>query len=123
MVELGWKLVGLLEFLVLLSVGVVCWEFWVRGVDVLLVNGGDVFYLVYWMCEFGLVVLLLLLECMVWVGLSVGSMVMVFWVGEVFIEMKFFIIGEDWVFGVVDFLIFLYFDYFGFDENIMVCVE
>jgi len=49
MVELGWKFVGVFEFMVLFSFDEECWVLLVCEVDVLLVLGGDVFYLCYWM--------------------------------------------------------------------------
>ncbi|TLU97288.1 Type 1 glutamine amidotransferase-like domain-containing protein [Dyadobacter luticola] len=75
--ELGWKSIGLLELTALPSLKR---EFWVDTVlktDALLVGGGDCQYLTYWMQQSGLADLLpTLLERIVYVGLSAGSMIM-----------------------------------------------
>src|SRR5436853_5674418 len=75
MCELGWKSLGVLELTALPSIDKERWVRWVRETDVLLVNGGDVLYLCYWMRQSGLADLLPSLRDMVWVGLSAGSMV------------------------------------------------
>nr|WP_295922260.1 Type 1 glutamine amidotransferase-like domain-containing protein [uncultured Dyadobacter sp.] len=75
--ELGWKSMGLLELAVLPTLER---EFWVDTVlktDALLLGGGDCQYLTYWMQQSGLADLLpTLLERIVYVGLSAGSMIM-----------------------------------------------
>ena len=66
--DLGWKSVGVLER-----------ESWVpmlRETDALLVFGGDVLYLRYWMQASGLAALLPSLTETVYVGLSAGSIVL-----------------------------------------------
>jgi dipeptidase E len=123
MCELGWKSVGVLELTALPSIGRARWEPWVRGADVLLVEGGDAVYLAHWMRQSGLAALLRSLERTVWVGLSAGSMVMTPRVGEEFVEMKPSITGDDVTLGVVDFSIFPHLDYPTFPENTMACAE
>ncbi|SDF55086.1 dipeptidase E [Dyadobacter soli] len=75
--ELGWKSLGLLE---LAALPTLKREFWVDTVmktDALLVGGGDCQYLTYWMRQSGLADMLpTLLEKIVYVGLSAGSMIM-----------------------------------------------
>ncbi len=75
--DLGWKSLGILELSALPSLKE---EFWLAGVeqaDVLLVGGGDCQYLTYWMRQSGMMkVLPALLDKMVYVGLSAGSMIM-----------------------------------------------
>jgi dipeptidase E len=51
---------------------------WVRETDVLLVSGGDALYLCHWMRQSGLADLLPSLREMVYVGFSVGSMVLTY---------------------------------------------
>jgi dipeptidase E len=88
MVSLGWKSVGVLELTALPSLDKERWVPLVQETDVLLVAGGDVLYLCYWMRQSGLADLLPSLGEMVWVGLSAGSMVMTPEVGEDFIQWR-----------------------------------
>ncbi|GEK79363.1 Type 1 glutamine amidotransferase-like domain-containing protein [Agrococcus baldri] len=71
--ELGWRSLGVLELTALPTVRREHWEAAVRGVDALLVWGGDVLYLVHWMRESGLADLLPTLHGTVYVGVSAGS--------------------------------------------------
>ena len=104
MTELGWKSVGVLELTALPSIDKERWVPWVRETDALLVNGGDVLYLCYWMRQSGLVDLLPELTDTVWVGLSSGSMVMTPQVGPDFIQWR-PPSGGDETLGLVDFSI------------------
>jgi dipeptidase E len=104
MTELGWKSVGVLELTALPSIDKERWVAWVRETDVLLVNGGDVLYLCYWMRQSGLADLLPSLRETVWVGLSAGSMVMTPRVGQDFVQWK-PPSGGDETLGIVDFAI------------------
>lgn len=88
MVDLGWKSVGGLELTALPSIDEDRWVPLVRETDVLLVAGGDVLYLCYWMRQSGLADLLPSLSQTVWVGLSAGSMVRTPEVGEDFIHWR-----------------------------------
>ena len=75
--ELGWKSLGLLELTALPSLKREVWVPLLEKTDALLVGGGDCQYLTYWMHKSGLVELLpSLLEKLVYVGLSAGSMIM-----------------------------------------------
>jgi dipeptidase E len=75
--ELGWKSLGLLELTALTTIKQELWVPMVRQTDALLVGGGDCQYLCYWMQQSGLSDLLpSLLDKMVYVGLSAGSMIM-----------------------------------------------
>jgi len=105
MVDLGWKSVGVLELTALPSIDADRWVPLVEEADVLLVSGGDVLYLAYWMRESGLTDLLPSLEKTVWVGLSAGSMVMTPEVGEDFIQWR-PKTGDISPLGLVDFSIF-----------------
>jgi dipeptidase E len=104
MCELGWKSLGVLELTALPSIDEQLWVSWVRGTDVLLVNGGDALYLCHWMRQSGLADLLPSLRETVWVGLSAGSMVMTPRIGEDFVGWK-PPTGGDSTLGIVDFSI------------------
>lgn len=104
MVELGWKSVGVLELTAQPSIGREHWVPLVEETDVLLVAGGDVFYLCHWMRESGLADLPPSLTQTVLVGLSAGSMVMTPRVGDDFIQWR-PPNGDDSTLGLVDFAI------------------
>lgn len=86
MTGLGWKSVGVLELLALPGMDRERWVPWVRGTDVLLVDGGDALYLAHWLRESGLAELLPSLTDTVWVGVSAGSMVMTPQIGQEFVQ-------------------------------------
>ena len=73
--ELGWKSLGVLELTALPSIKEESWVPMVRETDALLVWGGDVLYLYYWMRKSGLADLLPSLSETVYVGVSAGSIV------------------------------------------------
>src|SRR5258708_19869908 len=74
--ELGWKSLGVLELTALPSIKEEHWVPMVQEADALLVYGGDVLYLCYWMRQSGLADLLPeLSRKTVYVGVSSGSMV------------------------------------------------
>ena len=73
--QLGWKSLGVLELTALPSIDKKVWVPSVEEADALLVWGGDVLYLSYWMRQSGLADLLpSLLRKLVYVGVSAGSM-------------------------------------------------
>jgi dipeptidase E len=77
MCDLGWKSLGVLELTALPSMKEALWVPKVHETDVLLVWGGDVMYLCYWMRQSGLADLLPALGPeTVYVGVSSGSMVL-----------------------------------------------
>lgn len=123
MCELGWKSLGILELTALPSIAKERWVSWVRGADVLLVNGGDPLYLCYWMRQSGLADLLPSLDDLVWVGLSAGSMVMTPRIGEDFVGWKPPTGGDDSTLGLVDFSIFPHLDHPMLPENTMADAE
>ncbi|MCR2791455.1 Type 1 glutamine amidotransferase-like domain-containing protein [Microbacterium sp. zg.Y625] len=110
MTSLPWRSVGLLELTALPTVPRERWEEWVRGADVLLVDGGDATYLAHWMRESGLTELLPSLSETVWVGVSAGSMVLTPRIGDFFVEWP--SAPDDTTLGVVDFSIFPHLDVF-----------
>jgi dipeptidase E len=73
--QLGWKSLGVLELTALPSIDKKVWVPSVEEADALLVWGGDVLYLSYWMRQSGLTDLLPSLRReLVYVGVSAGSM-------------------------------------------------
>lgn len=75
--DLGWKSLGVLELTALPSLSNDIWLPALRAADALLVNGGDCQYLYGWIQRSGLADLLPeLLEKLVYVGQSAGSMIM-----------------------------------------------
>jgi dipeptidase E len=83
--ELGWKSLGVLELSALPSIDKEVWVSSVEKTDVLLVWGGDVVYLAYWMRQSGLTDLLPSLRPeLVYVGVSAGSMAAGSLIGETY---------------------------------------
>ena len=75
--QLGWKSLGILELTALPTIKQEIWLPLLEQTDALLVGGGDCQYLCYWMQQSGLADLLpSLLQKLVYVGLSAGSMIM-----------------------------------------------
>jgi dipeptidase E len=109
MCELGWKSLGVLELTALPSLDEEHWLPMVQETDALLVCGGDVFYLGYWMRQSGLADLLPSLRETVWVGVSGGSMVMAPSIGEYFVGWK-PPTGGDNALGMLDFSVFPHLD-------------
>jgi dipeptidase E len=71
--ELGWKSLGVLELTALPSIQRESWVPTIQETDALLVWGGSVLFLSYWMRRSGLADLLPSLEKLVYVGVSAGS--------------------------------------------------
>lgn len=122
MVDLGWRSVGVLELLALRDIGPERWEPWVRGADVLLVDGGDATYLARQLRASGLAELLSALDDLVWVGVSAGSMVLTLRIGDAFVAWQ-GSGGDDRTLGLVDFAIFPHLEHPGFDTNTMARAE
>ena len=110
MAALPWRTLGLLELTALPTIGADRWVPWVRGVDALLVDGGDATYLSHWMKASGLADLLPTLIDTVWVGVSAGSMVLTPRIGAEFVAWPG--AGDDRTLGVVDFCLFPHLDVF-----------
>jgi dipeptidase E len=82
---LGWKSLGVLELTALPSIKKEIWMMDIQAADVLLVWGGDVLFLSYWMQQSGLADLLpSLLHKLVYVGVSAGSMAVSALFGETY---------------------------------------
>ena len=107
--ELGWKSLGVLELTALPSIKKEHWVPLVQEVDALLVGGGEVFYLCYWMWQSGLADLLPTLRReAVYVGLSGGSMVVTPPIG-VYDDPK-LATSSDRMLGLVDFTLIPHLD-------------
>ena len=120
--ELGWKSLGVLELTALPSIKEEHWVPLVQETDALLVGGGDVLYLCYWMRQSGLVDLLPELPEAVYVGVSAGSMVMAPNVGEDFVGWN-PPTGSDRALGLVDFSLFPHLNHENLPDNSMVNAE
>src|SRR5215467_8082664 len=107
---LGWKSLGVLELTALPSIEKKNWVPLVQEVDALLVGGGEVFYLCYWMWQSGLADLLPTLRReAVYVGLSGGSMVVTPPIG-VYDDPKLTESRSDRMLGLVDFTLIPHLD-------------
>lgn len=71
--DLGWKSLGVLELTALPTIRKENWVPAVEAADALLVWGGDVLYLTYWMRQSGLAAMFPELKKTVYVGMSAGS--------------------------------------------------
>lgn len=122
MCGLGWKSLGVLELTALPSIKEEYWIAAVKESDVLLVQGGDVFYLCRWMRESGLAGLLPSLHETVYVGVSAGSMVTAPIFGETYDDPNTpFVI--DTGLGLVDFALLPHLDHKDHPESSTVRVE
>ena len=120
--ELGWKSLGVLELTALPSIDKENWVAPVQETDALLVIGGDLLYLCYWMRQSGLADLLPSLRETVYVGLSAGSMVMAPSIGED-VDDSNTPIGGDERLGLVDFAMLPHLDHESQPESSMANVE
>jgi dipeptidase E len=120
--DLGWKSLGLLELTALPSLKREHWVPMLLETDALLVGGGDCQYLTYWMQQSGLADLLpTLLERVVYVGLSAGSMIMTRY-GTTFGNHA-LPAETDKSLGLVDFAIHPHLDHEWFPENTLANLE
>src|SRR5438270_2587940 len=122
--EVGWKSLGVLELTALPSINEEQWVPMVQEADALLVGGGDVLYLCYWMRQSGLADLLPELPEAVYVGVSAGSMVVTPNFGETYDgwfcrepPASNLPKGSDRALGLVDFSVFPHLDHPSFPEN------
>jgi dipeptidase E len=119
---MGWKSLGLLELTALPSIKQELWVSKLQETDALLVGGGDCQYLCYWMKRSGLADLLpSLLDKMVYVGLSAGSMVMTRF-GTTY-NGHTLPAESDKSLGLVDFALHPHLDYELFPENSLTNLE
>ncbi|MES1220448.1 MAG: Type 1 glutamine amidotransferase-like domain-containing protein, partial [Bacteroidota bacterium] len=120
--NIGWKSLGLLELTALPSIKQDLWLPMLQQTDALLVGGGDCQYLCYWMQQSGLTALLpSLLQKIVYVGLSAGSMIMTRF-GTTYNNHT-LPAETDKSLGFVDFAIHPHLDYESFPQNSMANLE
>ncbi|MFY1620312.1 Type 1 glutamine amidotransferase-like domain-containing protein [Micromonospora sp. WMMD736] len=115
--QLGWKSVGLLELTALPTVRSENWVPAVREADALLVRGGDVLYLTYWLRRSGLADLLPSLSDTVYVGVSAGSIAVTPYNCDAEFDLGFVPDGSDMAqdadraLGLVDFTLYPHLDH------------
>jgi dipeptidase E len=125
--EVGWKSLGVLEPTALPSIKRESWVPELQETDALLVWGGHVMYLCYWMRQSGLADLLPSLDNLVYVGVSAGSIVTTPYNGDVEFNLQTLPEGSeatkegDRALGLVDFTLRVHVDREGF--NTMAHVE
>jgi dipeptidase E len=122
--ELGWKSLGVLELTALPSIKEEHWVPMVQETDALLVGGGDILYLCYWMRQSGLADLLPSLRReTVYVGVSAGSMVATPNFGEGYYDRDTPTGISDKALGLVDFSLLPHLDHERFPENSLANLE
>jgi dipeptidase E len=115
--ELGWKSLGVLELTALPTIRKENWVPAVREADALLVWGGDVLYLTYWMRQSGLAGLLPSLTDTVYVGVSAGSIAVTPYNCDAEFDLQFMpeghdmAVGADRALGLVDFTLYPHLDH------------
>lgn len=114
--ELGWKSLGLLELTALPSIQRESWVPALEETGALLVWGGNVMYLNYWMRKSGLADILPTLENLVYVGVSAGSIVATShncdfeWNLEFVPSGSDMALGDERTLGLVDFTMWVHVD-------------
>ncbi|WP_250038401.1 Type 1 glutamine amidotransferase-like domain-containing protein [Paractinoplanes maris] len=109
---LGWKSLGMLELTALPTIRPENWVPAVRAADALLVWGGDVLYLTYWLRQSGLADLLPSLTDTVYVGVSAGSIAVTPYNCDAEFDLQFVPDGSDMAqgadraLGLVDFTLY-----------------
>ncbi len=120
--EAGWKSLELLELTALPTIKNEIWETRLQEADALLVGGGDCQYLCYWMQQSGLTEILpSLLQKIVYVGLSAGSMIMTRY-GTTYGN-HILPANSKKSLGYVDFAIHPHLDYVEFPDNSLTNLE
>ncbi|HSZ84635.1 MAG TPA: Type 1 glutamine amidotransferase-like domain-containing protein [Puia sp.] len=120
--EIGWRSIGVLELTALNSIKKELWVPILQQTDALLVGGGDCQYLCYWMQQSGLMeILLSLLNKIVYVGLSAGSMIMTKY-GTTYGNHT-LPVESDRCLGIVDFALHPHLDHEWFPENSLTNLE
>jgi dipeptidase E len=120
---LGWKSLGVLELTALPSIKQESWVPLLRETDALLVWGGHVMYLCYWMRQSGLADLLPSLTNLVYLGVSAGSIVMTPYNGDSEFNLGWLPEGSDVAregdraLGLVDFTLRVHVDREGFNTT------
>jgi dipeptidase E len=110
--RLGWKSLGMLELTALPTIREENWVPAVREADALLVWGGNVLYLTYWLRRSGLADLLPSLSDTVYVGVSAGSIAVTPYNCDAAFDLPFVPDGSDMAhdadraLGLVDFTLY-----------------
>jgi dipeptidase E len=126
--EVGWKSLGVLELTALPSIQEESWVPMLMETDALLVWGGNVLYLCYWLRQSGLADLLPSLES-VYVGVSAGSIAMTPHNCDYEFNLHYVPTGSnmaeegDTALGLVDFALRVHLDREGFEDSSLAEVE
>ncbi|MFC4150463.1 Type 1 glutamine amidotransferase-like domain-containing protein [Micromonospora mangrovi] len=129
MCDLGWKSLGVLELTALPTIREENWVPAVREADALLVWGGDVLYLTYWMRESGLADLLPSLDSSVYVGMSAGSIAVTPYNCDAEFDLDFVPVGSDMAagadraLGLLDFTLYPHLDCEGMEDATAANIE
>jgi dipeptidase E len=127
--ELGWKSLGVLELTALPTIREENWVPMVREADALLVWGGDVLYLTYWMRQSGLADLLPSLNESVYVGVSAGSIAVTPYNCDAEFDLEFVPEGSDMAqgadraLGLVDFTLYPHLDHKDMPDTSLANIE
>lgn len=127
--ELGWKSLGVLELTALPTIREENWVPMVRETDALLVFGGDVLYLTYWMRQSGLANLLPSLTETVYVGVSAGSIAVTPYNCDTEFDLQFVPDGSDMgqgadrALGLVDFTLYPHLDHPEMPDTTLANIE
>ena len=127
--ELGWKSLGVLELTALPTIREENWIPAVRETDALLVGGGDVLYLTYWMRQSGLAKLLPSLTETVYVGVSAGSIAVTPYNCDAEFDLQFapddsdMIVGAERALGLVDFTLYPHLDHPEMPDTALANIE
>jgi dipeptidase E len=126
---LGWKSQGLLELTALPTIRPENWVPAVRAADALIVCGGDVLYLTYWMRQSGLAELLPSLTGTVYVGVSAGSIAVTPYNCDAEFDLQFvpdgsdMAVGAEKALGLVDFTVYPHLDHPDMEDTSMANIE
>src|SRR5687767_2231630 len=127
--ELGWKSLGVLELTALPTIREENWAPMVRETDALLVGGGDVLYLTYWLRQSGLAKLLPSLTETVYVGVSAGSIAVTPYNCDAEFDLQFapdgsdMVVGADRALGLVDFTLYPHLDHPEMPDTTLANIE
>ncbi|MBU2665123.1 Type 1 glutamine amidotransferase-like domain-containing protein [Actinoplanes bogorensis] len=127
--RLGWKSLGMLELTALPTIREENWLPAVRAADALLVWGGDVLYLTYWLRRSGLADLLPTLTDTVYVGVSAGSIAVTPYNCDAEFDKQFVPDGHDMAegadraLGLVDFTLYPHLNHPDMEDTTLANIE
>lgn len=128
LVDLGWKSMGVLELTALPTIREENWVPMVREADALLVWGGDVLYLTYWLRQSGLADLLPSLDC-VYVGVSAGAIALTPYNCDAEFDLQFVPDGHEMALaaekslGLVDFTLYPHLNHPDMEDTTLANIE